>query len=185
MNKLIAPFLAAGVAISVALAFPQDKPAAPAQGAPVVAKVVDEKTVVASQLPAYPLTKCVVSGKDLPAGKTIDFVNEGRLYRLCCKDCGAEIQKDPAKFAAKIDAGVIAAQKASYPLQACPISGEKLGEMGDPVDQVYGTRLVRFCCKSCIKDFQKDPAPTIAKIDAGLIEQQKKSYPLDTCVISG
>jgi hypothetical protein len=116
MNKLIAPFLAAGVAISVALAFPQDKPGAPAaQAAPAASKAVDEKAIVASQLPSYPLTKCVVSGKDLPAGKAIDFVNDGRLYRLCCKDCGPEIQKDAAKFAAKVDAAVIAAQKASYP----------------------------------------------------------------------
>ncbi len=183
MKKLIASFLAASVVISAALAFTQDKPAAPA--APAAAKPVDEKAVVASQLPAYPLTKCVVCDMALPAGKTVEFVNAGRLYRLCSAECGAEIKKDAAKFTAKVDAAVIAAQKASYPLQVCPVSGEKLGGMGEPVEYVAGTRLVRFCCKSCIKEFEKDSTATMATIDAALIEQQKKTYPLTTCVISG
>jgi len=66
----------------------------------------------------------------------------------------------------------LAKAKAAYPLDTCVVSGDKLegGEMGDPVDFVYKQdgkpdRLVRFCCKNCIKDFKKDPAKFLKKID--------------------
>ena len=52
------------------------------------------------------------------------------------------------------------------------VSGDELkpGEMGPPIDYVYKQegkpdRLVRFCCKNCIKDFKKDPAKYLQKID--------------------
>ena len=57
--------------------------------------------------------------------------------------------------------------------------------MGTPVDHVHGTRLVRLCCKSCIKGFQKDPAKAMAQVDAAWIAEQKKAYPLTTCLVSG
>jgi hypothetical protein len=64
------------------------------------------------------------------------------------------------------DAKVIADQLPTYPLQTCVVSGEKFGgEMGKPVDYVYKGRLVRFCCKGCIKDFLKEPDKYFKKID--------------------
>jgi len=83
------------------------------------------------------------------------------------------------------EAAVIAAQLPTYPLDTCPISGEKLGGMGDPVDFVYQGRLVRFCCPNCEDDFLADPAAAFAKIDAAVIEQQLPDYPLDHCPVSG
>jgi hypothetical protein len=66
----------------------------------------------------------------------------------------------------------VAAQSATaaYPLTTCVVSGDALGEMGHPVDYVYQEagkpdRLVRFCCKDCIKDFKKDPAKYLKKLD--------------------
>ena len=44
-----------------------------------------------------------------------------------------------------------------YTLKTCIVSGEKLGEMGKPAVYVYEDREVKFCCKDCIPDFQKDP----------------------------
>ena len=161
----------------------QEKSASPAPDAALAARVV------AQQLPTYPLTTCPISHDALDSGgKPVDLVHEGRLVRLCCKGCVKDFQKDPATAAATfeaIDAGVIAAQKASYPLATCPVSGEKLGGMDEPLDVVYGTRLVRLCCKGCVKGFQKDPAKVLAQIDAALIEKQKASYPLATCLVSG
>jgi YHS domain-containing protein len=149
------------------------------------AKMSDE-AIIAAQLPSYPTTKCVVSDEPLDAmGEPIEMVHEGRLVRFCCKGCIKAFKKDPAKAIGAIDALVVKQQMASYPLETCPVSGEKLGGMGDPIDYVYGTRLVRFCCKGCVKSFQKDPATTMAKIDAALIAEQMKSYPLTTCLVSG
>jgi hypothetical protein len=51
-------------------------------------------------------------------------------------------------------------------LTTCPVSGEKLGEMGKPNVFTYKDQEVKLCCKSCRKDFDKDPEKYIAKIRA-------------------
>lgn len=64
------------------------------------------------------------------------------------------------------------ADKAPYPMTTCVVSGDKLedGEMGPPIDYVYKEagkpdRIVRLCCKSCVKDFNKDPQKYLKMID--------------------
>lgn len=64
----------------------------------------------------------------------------------------------------------LAKAKAAYPLTTCVISGNPLGDMGDPVDYVYQQegkpdRLVRFCCGMCVGKFKKDPAKYLKQID--------------------
>src|SRR5580765_8560946 len=51
-------------------------------------------------------------------------------------------------------------------LTTCPVSGDKLGEMGKPFIFEYQGREVKLCCKDCKKDFDKDPAKYIKKIEA-------------------
>ena len=55
-----------------------------------------------------------------------------------------------------------------YPLDACVVSDEKLGaDPGmEPYVFVHEGREVKLCCKSCLKDFKKDTAKYIAKIEA-------------------
>jgi hypothetical protein len=62
---------------------------------------------------------------------------------------------------------------AAYPLTTCVISGDKLedGDMGAPINYIHKEaekpdRLVRLCCKGCIKTFNKAPAKYLALIDA-------------------
>lgn len=180
MKTLIASALALVVLFASALSVPQTPKEAP-QTAPVSA--ADNAEILRTQKPAYPLTKCVASGRELDA-KAIDIVLDGRLVRLCCGDCKAMADKDKAAWIAKIDAAVIAAQKPTYPLDTCPISSQKLGSKGDPIDVVSGTKLVRLCCKGCIPAFEKDVATAMAKVDKAWIEAQVATYPLDTCVVS-
>lgn len=52
-----------------------------------------------------------------------------------------------------------------YPLQNCIVSDEKLGSMGDPIVKVYNGQEVKFCCKSCVKDFDKDPQKFLTKLN--------------------
>ncbi len=59
-----------------------------------------------------------------------------------------------------------------YPLDTCIISGDKLGSMGAPTVIVRSGREIKLCCKGCIKDFDKDPAKFLAKI-----EQAEKARP--------
>jgi len=53
-----------------------------------------------------------------------------------------------------------------YPPATCPVSGEKVGEMGPPVTIDYQGKKVAFCCDSCVAKFQKDPAKYQAKLSA-------------------
>jgi YHS domain-containing protein len=55
--------------------------------------------------------------------------------------------------------------KKAYPLTTCVVSGEKLGEMGKPYTFTQDGREVQLCCKSCLKDFKKDPAKYVKKIE--------------------
>jgi len=51
-----------------------------------------------------------------------------------------------------------------YNLSTCIVSGEKLGEMGDPVVTVYQGQEIKFCCKSCVPKFEKNPEKYLEKL---------------------
>ena len=54
-----------------------------------------------------------------------------------------------------------------YTLTTCPVSDEKLDSDPDmkPFVFTYGDREIKLCCKSCKKDFDKDPAKYIKKVE--------------------
>jgi YHS domain-containing protein len=58
-------------------------------------------------------------------------------------------------------------------LTTCPVSGDKLGEMGKPYVFVYKGQEVKLCCPSCKKDFDKDPAKYLKKIQDAAKTSQK------------
>jgi YHS domain-containing protein len=58
-------------------------------------------------------------------------------------------------------------------LTTCPVSGDKLGEMGDPYVFVYKGQEVKLCCPNCKKDFEKDPAKYLKKIQDAAAKSQK------------
>ena len=60
----------------------------------------------------------------------------------------------------------VAAYQETGRLKTCPVSGEKLGEMGDAYTFTYKDQEVKLCCKGCKKDFDKNPDKYIAKIRA-------------------
>lgn len=72
-----------------------------------------------------------------------------------------------------------------YSLSTCPISGKKLGSMGDPVVKLYEGREVRYCCSGCIAKFEKNLAASLSALDAKIVADQGPLYPLDTSVVSG
>jgi YHS domain-containing protein len=59
----------------------------------------------------------------------------------------------PAKKAAK-----------PYPLTTCLVSGEDLGEMGEPYVVDHEGQEIKFCCKDCAKSFNKDPDKYLKKL---------------------
>lgn len=72
-----------------------------------------------------------------------------------------------------------------YALDTCPITGKKLGSMGDPVVKLYDSREVRFCCSGCPDKFEKDKVANFTKIDEKIIKDQAPLYPLKTSVVTG
>ncbi len=53
----------------------------------------------------------------------------------------------------------------AYPLTTCIVTDEKLGN--DAVMKVYDGQEIKFCCKKCFKDFEKDQATYLKKIEGG------------------
>ena len=86
---------------------------------------------------------------------------------------------------AEKEAAADATNSAAYSLDYCVVSGEKLGEMGDPVVKTYDGREVKFCCNMCVKKWESDPAKYSKKLDDAIIAAQKPGYPLETCVVTG
>jgi len=121
--------------------------------------------IVGEQAPIYPLKTSLVTGKDLPTD-AVEFVYGNRLVRVGAAEEKAVFLKEAARFLAVLDKAVIEAQGKNYPLKTCVVSGEELGGMGDALDRVVAGRLVRLCCKGCIKKLEKDPAKFIGLVDA-------------------
>lgn len=98
----------------------------------------------------------------------------------CCDKAGAAC----CSTSEKTEDAWLKQAKAAYPLDTCVVSGDKLeGDMGQPIDYVYKEagkpdRLVRFCCKGCVKDFKKDPAKYLKKIDDALAAKAKTPAPV-------
>jgi hypothetical protein len=86
---------------------------------------------------------------------------------------------DKSATPADPDAAWLARAKADYPLKTCVVSDEEIGgSMGTGIDYVYKQdgkpdRLVRFCCKDCRKDFEKDPAKYLKLIDEAAAKAKK------------
>lgn len=101
------------------------------------------------------------------AVSNVALAREGHDHEAATKKTTGELvpltEKDPAW---------VAKAKAEYPSTACFVSGDKLGaEMGKPVDYIWREagkpdRLISFCCKDCVKDFNKDPQKYLKQLDA-------------------
>jgi len=85
---------------------------------------------------------------------------------------------------ATVDPAHVVKEIGKYPLKVCPVSGEPLGSMGDPIVVKQDGREVQLCCKGCTKKLAAEPAKYLAKLDAAAIAQQKGSYPIDYCLVS-
>ena len=115
---------------------------------------------------------------------------------FCCNGCAKGFKKwDEEKQLSFVAEQKASSQEASevaaigvsapYLLDTCPISGEKLGDMGDIVVKKIDGREVRFCSGDCVSKFEKDKKAQFAKLDKLMIANQLPYYPLTTCILSG
>ncbi len=121
--------------------------------------------IVEQQKSRYPLKTCVVSGEAIKDGEGVDFVYNNRYMHLCCAGCEKKIKADPARYIGDVDAAVIKSQEGSYAVKTCPVSGEEIGSMGEPVKMVVANQLIELCCKGCKKKVDADPAKYLSKVE--------------------
>jgi YHS domain-containing protein len=58
-------------------------------------------------------------------------------------------------------------------LATCPVSGDKIGDMGPPYVFVYEGQEVKLCCPNCKADFDKNPEKYMKLIRAADNTQKK------------
>ena len=135
----------------------------------------------------YPLTTCAVLGGPLGGmGDPVVYDHDGREIKFCCKGCVGKFEANPDKYLKEVDAKIIEQQLEHYPMDTCLVKpDESLTADGEPVDLVYQNRLVRFCCKGCVREFKKTPEKFLKRLDEAVIEQQPAAHPRDPCAVGG
>lgn len=137
----------------------------------------------------YMLGTCPVSGRELGSmGDPVVKEYDGREVRFCCSGCIDKFEASKEEYFAKIDKKMIEQQLPYYPMDTCVVMGDPLTDEDGKdiaVNYIYGNRLVRFCCKMCVDDFNESPKKFLKKLDKAAIEQQREHYPLDVCIVSG
>lgn len=87
--------------------------------------------------------------------------------------CGKAAERAPARHGAAAQAEAQGKQSAAFSAEeraliqkqkTCPVSGEPLGSMGEPVKVVVRGRTVFLCCPGCEEKIQKDPDKYLAKL---------------------
>lgn len=109
---------------------------------------------------------------------TVAFAHEGHKHSAAVEYTG---KGELVPVTDKTDAAWVAKARADYPLTTCAVSGDKLegGDMGKPQEFIYKEsgkpdQLVRFCCKDCVKDFNKEPTKYLKMISEGAEKKETK-----------
>lgn len=51
-----------------------------------------------------------------------------------------------------------------YPLETCIVSDEDLDSMGGEITKTYNGQVVKFCCKTCVREFEASPQKFLTKL---------------------
>ena len=92
-----------------------------------------------------------------PVKKGLLGVKLAEVY-FCCDDCAAAFKKEDDKAATEKLEAVLTSQT------ACPFSG-KPNDVEVSAD--YRGKRIFFCCKDCVKAFEKDKDGVLAKLKDG------------------
>lgn len=150
-----------------------------------------------------PINAMCPIGKEpiVPSAGAVEY--KGKTIGLCCPGCGKQFlawdepRKDEfvALAIAHREPGTEHAEPARdalakawtdpFSLDTCPVSGQRLGSMGEPVVKTYDGREVRFCCATCTGKFETDLAASWKMVDEAIVRDQLRYYPTQTCVVSG
>lgn len=89
------------------------------------------------------------------------------LIASCCP-AQKPVEVDPVgKNSSVVEAKPKSTTPRPYPLKTCLVSGEDLDSMDERVSTVYEGQVFEFCCKPCLKKFNKNPGKYQAMLAAG------------------
>lgn len=52
----------------------------------------------------------------------------------------------------------------------CPVSGEKIGDMGKPAQYEYKGKVYNFCCEGCVETFKENPEKYVNSVEQQLMQ---------------
>ncbi len=107
---------------------------------------------------------------------TIFALAAGLAYADCGM-CGAGTKAEGHEHkAAATEQGLVKVNNA-----ICPVSGQKVGEMGEAFHVSYQGKVYNLCCAMCKKDFLEDPEKysAIAEESAQKMKQEKETEGAD------
>ncbi len=125
------------------------------------------KTVRLASLTAEDQKICPVTGAKLGSmGDPVPVEIEGRKVWTCCSACPPKLKAHPAKYLAKLAPPAPDASKVPSieDQKICPVTGAKLGSMGDPVPVEIEGRKVWTCCSACPPKLKAEPAKYLARL---------------------
>lgn len=111
----------------------------------------------------FPLDRCIVMLEETLDDDAERIVYANRVYRLCCRKCITNFQKQTERYTQAYERMLAAKQRAKYPLTTCVVTGAALPEK--PFDLIIGARLVRLADADAAKRFYEDPARYLKAID--------------------
>lgn len=121
---------------------------------------------------------CPVTDAELGTmGPPIAVEVKGRKIWTCCDACPPKINAHPTTFLAKLAPLATPAEtdhpRALKPSEQknCPVTGAKLGSMGDPVLVALEGREVWTCCKACPPKMKADPGKYLARLATPRIDE--------------
>ncbi|MEQ8846807.1 hypothetical protein [Botrimarina sp.] len=95
------------------------------------------------------------------------------LRRIAGASVGVEVQlaglpgagREPVRTVAQVSVPMTDEQRAAAAIAAqkvCPVSGEALGSMGEPIAVTVGDQMVYVCCQGCVAPVRAEPAKYLA-----------------------
>ena len=133
--------------------------------------ILDARLIV-DQKPLYPLRTSIVTGKALPE-EPIDFIWNNRMFRVADESERAKLLEDAEKHLAALDLAVIEAQSPIYGPTKCLVQGDFF-DTESIKEIVIGNRMIRLCCRSCVRAVRDNPGQYIKMLDSANREAAQK-----------
>lgn len=133
----------------------------------VAASPAAEPGVRLASLTAAEQKTCPVTNAKLGSmGDPVAVDVEGRKVWLCCAACEPKLKAQPAKYLAKLSHSAAGSERTPTveEQKVCPVTGAKLGSMGDPILVEVEGKKVWTCCAACPPKLKAEPAKYLARL---------------------